>query len=96
MNDEPKVMFELTEEEKQKTMAFVLEAERSVWKIEEMFPKNTRGFFQFLLVMRMLQKRFPISEDSDVLKRIAEWIVAGEPEDLENVVPKIMARLRVM
>jgi len=84
----------LTPEEQQMMESFCREASQKTTQIFNLFTTDTRGFMLFMFAMHLLQQKHPALLKVDAPERVAEWMAAGAPEDVKEVVPRILERVR--
>ena len=83
----------LNDEERQRAEKFAQECMEKAHQIEAIFSKDTRGMMQFMYAISILRASYPkIVDNHDAPTRVAEWLAAGEPENLAGIVDKIMER----
>ena len=87
-------LFKLTPEEMDRMERFAKEALQKTIEIRSLFTPDTRGMMLCLYTMNILNHHYPSMFRVDATTRIAEWMAAGEPEDLKQVVPRIMERAK--
>lgn len=88
---------ELTDVEMERMRQLVKEAALAAESFRAMFAGDTKGLLMFLLALGGLQGLYPglFDKADHATMIVAEWVAAGEPEDVKEVMKRLKERMEL-